>query len=50
MAKLKCRNANCDKVFTNASNRLRHEKKVNHVPEKKKIPLNFDEESGWFIL
>ena len=53
MAKLKCRKANCDKVFTNPSNRLRHEKQANHLPKKnrtKQVAPNFDKEKGLFLL
>ena len=53
MAKLKCRKANCDKVFANASNRLRHEKKANHLPKKnrtKQVVPNFNKEKGLFLL
>ena len=53
MTKLKCRNANCDKVFANASNRLRHEKQANHLPKKnrtKQVVPNFDKEKGLFLL
>ena len=53
ITKLKCRNANRDKVFANASNRLRHEKQANHRPKKnraKQVVPNFDKEKGLFLL
>ena len=53
MTKLKCRNANCDKVFANTSNRLRHEKQANHLPKNNRVPNfvpDFDKEKGLFLV
>ena len=53
MTKLKCRNANSDKVLVNASNRLHHENRANYLPKKnraKQVVLNFDKEKGLFFL
>ena len=36
MSSSKCRKEDCNKSFANASNRLRHEKKSGHLPQKKK--------------
>lgn len=51
MTKLKRRTANCDKVFANASNKLRHEKQANHRNNSAKhcVP-NFDKEKVLLLL
>ena len=51
MTKLKRRKANCDKVFANASNKLRHEKQANHRNNSAKhcVP-NFDKEKVLLLL
>ena len=50
MEKLKCRNEDCEQVFANASNRLRHEKRFNHLPPTRTDPVKpiFDPESKLF--
>ena len=45
MSSFKCRKEDCNKSFANASNRLRHEKKSGHLPQRKKTSTvrEFDE-------
>ena len=45
MSSFKSRKEDCNKSFTNASNRLSHEKKSGHLPQRKQtsIVLEFDE-------
>ena len=48
MSSFKCKEEDCKKGFGNASNRLRHEKKSGHLPQKKKTSIvqEFDESKG----
>lgn len=45
MSSFKSRKKDCNKSFANASNRLSHEKKSGHLPQRKQtsIVLEFDE-------
>lgn len=45
MSSFKCRKEDCNKSFTNASNRQRHEKKSGHLPQRKQTSIGpeFDE-------
>ena len=48
MSSFKCRNEDCNKTFANANNRLRHEAKSGHLPQRKKTSIvpEFDESKG----
>ena len=48
MSSFKCRKEDCNKIFANASNRLRHEKKSGHLPQRKNTSIvpEFDESKG----
>ena len=48
MQSFKCRKEDCNKSFANASDRLRHEKKSGHLPQRKKTSIvpEFDESKG----
>ena len=48
MSSFKCRKEDCNKSFANASNRLSHEKKSGHLPQRKMISIvpEFDESKG----
>ena len=43
----KCRNAECEKIFSTRSNRDRHEKKVGHTPAQRRnsiqVPIFYKE-------
>ena len=48
MSSVKCRKEDCNKSFAKANNRLHHEKKSGHLPQRKKTSIvpEFDKSKG----